>query len=53
MRTVTFGNRDWTLGYYAKTNAAVRAQQTAIVVAAMGLALTGIVCGAVRLCRLQ
>jgi two-component sensor histidine kinase len=45
MRTVTFGNRDWTLGYYAKTNAAVRAQQTAIVVAAMGLALTGIVCG--------
>jgi two-component sensor histidine kinase len=45
MRTATFGNRDWTLGYYAKTNAAVRAQQTAIVVAAMGLALTGIVCG--------
>jgi two-component sensor histidine kinase len=45
MRTVTFGNRDWTLGYYARTNAAVRAQQTAIVVAAMGLALTGIVCG--------
>jgi two-component sensor histidine kinase len=45
MRTVTFGNRDWSLGYYAKTNAAVRAQQTAIVVAAMGLALTGIVCG--------
>jgi two-component sensor histidine kinase len=45
MRTATFGNRDWTLGYYARTNAAVRAQQTAIVVAAMGLALTGIVCG--------
>src|SRR3981189_640557 len=45
MRTATVGNRDWTLGYYAKTNAAVRAQQTAIVVAAMGLALTGIVCG--------
>jgi len=44
-RTVTFGNRDWSLGYYAKTNAAARAQQTAIVVAAMGLALTGIVCG--------
>jgi two-component sensor histidine kinase len=45
MRTVTFGNRDWSLGYYAKTNAVVRAQQTAGVVAAMGLALTGIVCG--------
>jgi two-component sensor histidine kinase len=44
-RTVTFGNRDWSLGYYAKTNAAARAQQTAFVVAAMGLALTGIVCG--------
>jgi two-component sensor histidine kinase len=44
-RTVTFGGRDWTLGYYAKTNSAVRAQQTAAVVAAIGLALTGIVCG--------
>lgn len=45
MRTVTFGGRDWTLGYYAKTNAALRAQQTAAIVAAIGLALTGIVCG--------
>jgi two-component sensor histidine kinase len=45
MRTVTFGGRDWTLGYYAKTNAAVRAEQTAAFVAAIGLALTGIVCG--------
>ncbi len=45
MRTVTFGGRDWSLGYYAKTNAALRAQQTAAVVAAIGLALTGIVCG--------
>jgi two-component sensor histidine kinase len=45
MRTVTFGGRDWTLGYYAKTNAVVRAQQTAAIVAAIGLALTGIVCG--------
>jgi two-component sensor histidine kinase len=44
-RTVTFGGRDWTLGYYAKTNAAIRAQQTAAIVAAIGLALTGIVCG--------
>jgi two-component sensor histidine kinase len=44
-RTVTFGGRDWSLGYYAKTNAAIRAQQTAAIVAAIGLALTGIVCG--------
>ncbi|WP_065753229.1 CHASE domain-containing protein [Bradyrhizobium paxllaeri] len=45
VRTVTFGGRDWSLGYYAKNNAALRAQQTAMIVAAIGLALTGIVCG--------
>ncbi len=45
VRTVTFGGRDWSLGYYAKTNAVQRAQQTAIIVAAIGFALTGIVCG--------
>ncbi len=45
MRTVTFGGRDWSLGYYAKTNALMRAQQTAAIVAAIGIALTGIVCG--------
>ncbi|MET3843178.1 HWE histidine kinase domain-containing protein [Bradyrhizobium sp. OAE829] len=45
VRTVTFGGRDWALGYYAKSNVAVRAQQTAAIVAAIGLALTGIVCG--------
>jgi two-component sensor histidine kinase len=44
-RTVTFGGRDWSLGYYAKTNAGMRAQQTAAIVAAIGLALTSIVCG--------
>jgi two-component sensor histidine kinase len=44
-RTVTFGGRDWSLSYYAKTNAAKRATQTAAIVAAIGLALTGIVCG--------
>jgi two-component sensor histidine kinase len=44
-RTAAFGGRDWTLGYYAKTNSALRAQQTAAMVAAIGLALTGIVCG--------
>ncbi|MBR0758426.1 CHASE domain-containing protein [Bradyrhizobium jicamae] len=45
VRTVTFGGRDWSLEYYAKSNAQVRAQQTAVIVAAIGLALTGIVCG--------
>jgi two-component sensor histidine kinase len=45
LRTVTFGGRDWLLGYYAKTNATLHATQTAAVVAAIGLALTSIVCG--------
>lgn len=45
VRTVTFGGRDWSLDYYAKTNVTVRAQQTAAIVAAIGLAITGIVCG--------
>ncbi|KWV44776.1 histidine kinase [Bradyrhizobium macuxiense] len=45
VRTVSFGGRDWSLDYYAKSNATVRAQQTATIVAAIGLALTGIVCG--------
>jgi two-component sensor histidine kinase len=45
LRTVMFGGRDWSLGYYAKINAARRADQTAAIVAAIGLALTGIVCG--------
>jgi two-component sensor histidine kinase len=44
-RTVTFGDRDWSLAYYAKTNAIKRAQQTAAIVAAIGIALTSIVCG--------
>jgi two-component sensor histidine kinase len=44
-RTVTFGGRDWSLGYYAKTNAVTRARQTAAIVAAIGIALTSIVCG--------
>jgi two-component sensor histidine kinase len=44
-RVVTFGGRDWSLGYYAKTNAMKRAQQMAAIAAAIGLALTSIVCG--------
>ncbi len=45
VRTVTFGGRDWSLAYYAKNNAVQRAQQTALIVGAIGLALTGIICG--------
>jgi two-component sensor histidine kinase len=44
-RTVTFGGRDWSLAYYAKHSAVQRAQQTAAIVAAIGLAITGIICG--------
>jgi two-component sensor histidine kinase len=44
-RTVTFGNRDWALSYYAKINAAKRAEQAAAIAGTIGLALTGIVCG--------
>lgn len=44
-RTVTFGNHDWSLAYYAKSNAVRRAEQTAAIVGVIGLALTGIVCG--------
>jgi two-component sensor histidine kinase len=44
-RIVFFGGRDWTLTYYAKTNTMNRARQTAAIVAAIGLALTTIVCG--------
>jgi two-component sensor histidine kinase len=44
-RTVSFGGRDWTLGYYAKTDAFNHAQQTAAIAITAGLALTAIVCG--------
>ncbi|CAL74960.1 putative signal transduction histidine kinase with Chase domain [Bradyrhizobium sp. ORS 278] len=44
-RTVAFGNHDWSLVYYAKSNAARRAQQTAAIVGVIGLALTGIIGG--------
>jgi two-component sensor histidine kinase len=45
LRKVSFGNRDWLLGYYAKTNSAAHARQLAAVVAVIGIALTGIICG--------
>jgi two-component sensor histidine kinase len=45
VRTVTFGNRDWSLGYYAKTNSMARAWRFAAMVATVGIALTSIICG--------
>lgn len=45
IRGVSFGGRDWSLAYYAKNSMAARAQRMAIIVAAVGLALTSIVCG--------
>jgi two-component sensor histidine kinase len=45
LRTVTFGGRDWSLGYYARTNVMKRAQEMAAMVATIGLALTIIICG--------
>ena len=44
-RTVSFGARDWQLDYYAKTNFARRALQTAVIVGAIGVAITAMVCG--------
>ena len=45
MRTVSFGSRDWSLGYYPKTDITTRAQRLALIVGAIGLALTAIICG--------
>jgi len=45
LRVVSFGARDWTLIYYAKTNAADRAQELAVIVAVIGIALTTVLCG--------
>ena len=45
LRTVTFGNRDWSLSYYAKTSSIARAWRLAGVVAAIGIALNSIICG--------
>lgn len=45
VRVVSFGARDWTLIYYAKTNPAKRAQELAGIVMLIGVALTVILCG--------
>jgi two-component sensor histidine kinase len=45
VRNVSFGSRDWTLGYYPKTNSRAHAEELAAIVAIIGLALTSIICG--------
>uniref|UniRef100_Q07QT8 histidine kinase n=1 Tax=Rhodopseudomonas palustris (strain BisA53) TaxID=316055 RepID=Q07QT8_RHOP5 len=45
LRTERFGGRDWILAYYPKSTSFARAQRTAAIVAAIGGALTVIVCG--------
>lgn len=45
VRVVSFGSRDWTLIYYAKTNAAARAQELAVIIMVIGMALTVVLCG--------
>lgn len=45
VRTVTFGNRDWSLAYYPKIDPYDRAQKMALIIGLAGLALTLIVCG--------
>lgn len=45
LRTERFGGRDWILAYYPKTSSLARAQNTAILAAAIGIVLTMLICG--------
>lgn len=45
LRTVSFGGRDWSLGYYPKVDTDLRARRTATFVGGIGLALTAVICG--------
>lgn len=45
LRTVSFGGRDWSLGYYPKVDTDLRARSRAMFVGGLGFALTAIVCG--------
>lgn len=45
LRTVSFGGRDWSLGYYPKVDTDLRARRTAMFVGGIGLALTAVICG--------
>lgn len=45
LRIVNFGEREWTLIYYAKTSSVARAQELAIIVLVIGLAITAMLSG--------
>lgn len=45
VRVVSFGARNWTLIYYAKTNPGARAQELAVIIMVIGVGLTVILCG--------
>ena len=45
LRTVSFGGRDWKLGYYAKADPTDRAFSLAIWTLAGGMLLSGMICG--------
>ncbi len=45
LRMVDFGDRDWTLIYFPKTSSVARAQDMAVIVLTIGLAITAILCG--------
>jgi two-component sensor histidine kinase len=45
VHTVSFGGKDWTLRYYARTDSKAHAQQLAAIAMIIGLALTSIICG--------
>lgn len=45
LRKVSFGDREWTLNYYARKDSEAHARDLAIIVAVVGLALTTIMCG--------
>ena len=45
LRKVSFGDREWTLNYYARKDSEAHAREIAIIVAVVGLALTTIMCG--------
>lgn len=45
LHNVSFGGRQWTLGYTAKRDPSVRAFSLAMVVATIGFALTSVICG--------
>lgn len=45
LRNERFGGRDWILAYYPKTSSVTRAQNSAMLTAAIGIVLTMLICG--------